>query len=91
MPVVGLGFDFAITPKWIIRQQIEFFYLEYDNFEGGLQSLSVALEYFPWKHVGFGLGADGLRVNLKVSGDVTVEGATDLKDTKINGITQVGN
>lgn len=37
-------------------------------------------------------GADvSITGNLKVSGDVTVEGATDLKDTKINGITQVGN
>lgn len=29
--------------------------------------------------------------NLKVSGDLTVEGDTDLKDTKINDIPQVGN
>jgi hypothetical protein len=81
LPVIGLGFDFAITPKWFIRQQLEFFYLEYDNFEGGIQSLSVALEYFPWKHVGFGLGADGLNVNLKVSGETDYPGLGDFVGT----------
>ena len=81
LPVVGLGFDFAITPKWIIRQQLEFFYLEYDNFEGGIQSLSVALEYFPWKHVGFGLGADGMNVHLKVSEETDYPGLGDFVGT----------
>lgn len=37
-------------------------------------------------------GADvSVTGNLKVSGDVTVQGQTDLKGTKINGVTQVGN
>lgn len=37
-------------------------------------------------------GADvSVTGNLKVSGDVTVGGSTDLKNTKINGVTQVGN
>lgn len=29
--------------------------------------------------------------DVEITGKLTVEGATDLKDTKINGITQVGN
>jgi hypothetical protein len=81
LPVVGLGFDFAITPKWIIRQQLEFFYLEYDNFEGQITSLAVSLEYFPWKHVGFGLGAEGLDVGLKVSGETDYPGLGDFIGT----------
>ena len=68
LPVFGLGFDFAITPKWFLRQQLEFFYLEIGDFRGGITSTSLALEYLPMKNVGFGLGIDGLRVNVEAEG-----------------------
>lgn len=69
LPVLGLGFDFAITPKWFLRQQLDLFYLEYDNFKGGIISNHFALEYLPWKYAGFGLGVDGLRVRVKAEGE----------------------
>jgi len=68
LPVIGLGFDFAITPKWIISQQLELFYLEIGDFKGAITSISVALEYLPWKHVGFGLGVDGMQVRVEARG-----------------------
>ena len=68
LPVIGLGFDFAITPKWIISQQLELFYLEIGDFKGAITSISVALEYLPWKHVGFGLGVDGMQVRVEAMG-----------------------
>ena len=68
LPVVGVGFDFAITPKWIIRQQVDFFYLEYDDFSGGIQSFNLALEWLTWKYVGFGLGVDAMRVKVEANG-----------------------
>ena len=68
LPVVGLGFDFAITPKWFVRQQLEFFYLDIGDFSGGINSTSVALEYLPWKHVGFGFGVDAMRVKIEANG-----------------------
>ena len=68
LPVVGLGFDFAITPKWIIRQQVDLFYLEYGDFAGGIQSINFALEWLTWKHVGFGLGVDAMRVFVEANG-----------------------
>jgi hypothetical protein len=65
LPVVGLGFDFAITPKWFIRQQADIFYLKIDNYEGSVGNLQFALEYLPWQHVGFGLGTDWMRVRIE--------------------------
>ena len=81
LPVVGLGFDFAITPSWFIRQQLEFFYLEYDNFDGRIISYGISLEFFPWKHVGFGLGADGLDVNIQASQETGYPGIGDFVGT----------
>ena len=69
LPVAGLGFDFAITPKWFIRQQTDVFYLEFENFKGSILSTAAALEYLPWKHVGFGLGIDAMRVNVEADGE----------------------
>ncbi len=68
LPVVGMGFDFAITPKWFVRQQLEFFFLDTGDFSGSITSTSVALEYLPWKHVGFGLGVDAMRVEVEAKG-----------------------
>jgi hypothetical protein len=68
LPVVGLGFDFAITPKWIIRQQIDLFYLEIGDFSGGIADMNLALEWLPWKHFGFGLGLDSMRVHVEAEG-----------------------
>jgi hypothetical protein len=68
LPVGSLGFDFAITPKWFIRQQLELFYLEIGDFEGSIMGTNVALEYLPWKHVGFGLGLDAMRVGVEANG-----------------------
>ena len=77
LPVLGLGFDFAITPKWFIRQQLEFFYLEFDSFSGGIKSLNLALEYYPSQHVGFGLGFDALDVDVEATKDSEYPGVED--------------
>ena len=74
LPVIGLGFDFAITPKWIITQQVELFYLEYDDYKGAISSVNFALEWLTWKHVGFGLGIDAMRVRVEAK-DSDVPGA----------------
>ena len=69
LPVVGLGFEFAITPKWCIRQQFDVFYLEIQQFKGSILSNTRSLEYLPWKHVGFGLGVDTMRVKVEAQGE----------------------
>ncbi|MEE8590928.1 MAG: hypothetical protein V3T35_06355 [Spirochaetia bacterium] len=65
LPVVGVGFDLAISPKWYLRQQADFFYLEISKYRGVISSLRLALEYLPWKHFGFGVGFDSLRVQIE--------------------------
>jgi len=65
LPVVGLNFDFAITPKWILRTGTQLFYLEYENFKGTLYQGDTAIEYKAWKNVGFGLGVETFRIGLE--------------------------
>ena len=68
LPVLGLGFDFAITPEWFLRLQSDLFYLELGQFKGGLLYNAIAVEYLPWKNVGFGLGVDNMRLSVEADG-----------------------
>ena len=69
LPELGVRYDIAITPRWFLRTKIEFFFLEYDNFRGGLVDTNIALDYNPWKHFGFGLGFENTRIKLSAEGD----------------------
>jgi len=69
LPVLGLRGDFAITPRWYFRSKVEFFFLEYQNFSGGLMDTNLAVEYNPWKNWGFGLGLESFKIKLKAEGN----------------------
>jgi hypothetical protein len=69
LPVLGLGFDFAITSKWFLRQQTDLFYLELGDFRGGIVSSNIAVEYLPWKWAGFGLAFDSMKLTVEAEGN----------------------
>jgi hypothetical protein len=68
LPVVGVRFDYAITPKFFIKQSFDFFYVQYENFQGSLYDAKVGLEYNIWKYVGVGVAYDFFRVQVKAEG-----------------------
>ena len=84
LPVIGLGFDFAITPKWYIRQDADLFYLEFDNYTGGIANLMFALEYLPWKHVGFGAGLNWMDVFVEADKETDVPGVDFIGDVEFS-------
>lgn len=65
LPVVGLNFDFAFSPKWILRQNIDFFYLEIGNYKGAIADFNIAIEWNVWEHWGFGAGVDSFRLGIE--------------------------
>jgi hypothetical protein len=69
LPVVGLRFDFAITPKLFLKQSIDVFYFQYQNFSGGLFDTKVGLEYNIWKHVGVGVAYEYFRLQVKAESE----------------------
>jgi hypothetical protein len=68
LPVVGMNFDFAITPKLFLKQSLEVFYLEIGDFKGSINSFTIACEYNFWKNVGFGIGYDMFDLKLEANG-----------------------
>ena len=69
LPTLGLRMDFAITPKWFIRSGFEVFYLEIKEFTGTIYESNVAIEYIPWKHLGFGLAANVFDLDIEADGE----------------------
>lgn len=69
LPVVGFRSNFNITPKLLIKQNIDFLYLKLAEFEGSISDLNLWLEYNPFKHFGLGLGYNAFRFNLTAYAD----------------------
>ncbi len=65
LPVLGLHFDFAITPKFFLKQSIDVFYFQYQNFQGDLLDTRVGVEYNIWKHFGVGVAYEYFRLQVK--------------------------
>ena len=60
VPIPALNFKatFAITPKWMLYQHLDVFYLEVDKYAGKIFDVGFNLDYNFWKHFGVGMGAD---------------------------------
>jgi hypothetical protein len=83
LPVIGLRANFALTPKLILKESLDLFYLKYESFKGHLLDLNLALEYRIWKHVGLGLGYEATRIEISAGNDddepLDLEGKLDFR------------
>ena len=68
LPVIGLRANFALTPKWFIRQSIDYFYVNIGDYEGQLVDLNVALEWNALKYLGLGVGYNFVSMGLDYNG-----------------------
>ena len=68
LPVVGLRAEFVLTRKWFLRASTDLFYLEIGDFRGTIVDSVTAVEYKPWKHLGFGLAANFFKVGIEAKG-----------------------
>lgn len=69
LPVFGFRGDIALTPKWILHQRAQVFYLEYDNYSGGVTDLGFGIEWRPLKHVGVGIDLSSFTMRVHAEGD----------------------
>jgi hypothetical protein len=69
LPVVGFSFDFALSPKWMLKQRMELLYLKYGNFTGAILDANFAVEWNVWEHWGFGAQIDSFRMGIEAHND----------------------
>ncbi len=69
VPSFGVGLRYKFSPTLLVRFGAT--YLEYehkDEWKVTMSVFNVGLEYFPWRHVGFGLGYDFVDVEYEKEG-----------------------
>ena len=64
LPVFGFRNTFFITPKVLLKQNVEFLYLKTASIKGLISDLNMWVEYNPFKHFGVGLGINTFRFNF---------------------------
>ena len=68
LPVLGFRLDVALAKDWKLRARTDVFYLEFDNFTGGLADTYFGVEWNPFTHVGFGLGYNNVVYKVEGTG-----------------------
>jgi len=81
LPVLGFRNTFIITPKVILKQNVEFLYVKTASIKGLISDLNVWVEYNPFKHFGFGLGFNTFRFNFSAYETI---GSRDFKGSLSN-------
>jgi len=86
LPLIGLSFDYYITPKWMTTFKAGYFQLSLDKFSGKILNVGAKLEYQFTKMFGLGLGYDAFRLNV----DGEDAGDTAEIDYKYSGVQIYG-
>jgi hypothetical protein len=55
LPTVGVYGAYAFTPKWLFSGRIDYFTLNYDEYDGALVNFTVGIDYRFSRHFGAGL------------------------------------
>jgi len=69
LPVFGLGAEIIITEHWLLRENLDLFFLKIGSFKGSILGAQTAIEYSNWEHWGIGAGIDGMLLRVEASGD----------------------
>ena len=69
LPVVGFSFDYALSPKWMIKQRMELLYLKFGDFTGALLNTNFGVEWNVWDNWGFGAQIESFRMAIDSQSD----------------------
>ena len=56
LPTIGLYGAYAFTPKWLLSGRLDYFSLDYEDYEGRLVNFTAGVDYRFSRHFGIGLG-----------------------------------
>jgi hypothetical protein len=90
LPMIGLRSEFLLTPRWRLKMDFNFFYLEYDNYTGQLSDSLIAVEYRPWKRFGIGAGFNNVNYNVQADTDDAIVGLNGEIEFNMTGLLLYG-
>jgi hypothetical protein len=70
LPLLGLGFDYWFTPRWLAKADGQYFYLSLSDdvfdYSGSLSNLRIATEYVPYRGLGLGVAVNWFKMDVDV-------------------------
>jgi len=90
LPMLGLRSEVLLAPRWRLKVDINFFYLEYDQFTGRLSDTYLGIEWLPWKNFGFGLGLNNVNYEVEADGDSQLGGINGNIEFQMTGLLIYG-
>ena len=67
LPTIGIYGARALTPKWLLSGRIDYFSLNYDDYDGSLLNFNVQVDYRFARHFGAGLGYRSVDYDINVT------------------------
>jgi hypothetical protein len=64
VPVIGIGLSVELTHRLFLHEDFEFFGLKVQGIDGRLTDNRISLDWHPFRHIGFGLGYDRMRLKV---------------------------
>lgn len=65
LPTIGARFNYRLTPSWWIRAKGQYFYIEYDQYEGQMLELGAGLEWNVWRKLSLGAGYSHIDMDIE--------------------------
>ncbi len=56
LPLIGLDYDYALTPRWLVGASFKYFTLRTGKIDGSIVRVSADTRYYLWNHVEIGAG-----------------------------------
>ena len=54
LPTIGIYGAYALTPRWLLSGRVDFFSLEYEEYDGSLINTTLGVDYRIWRNLGVG-------------------------------------
>ena len=67
LPTIGLYGSYAFTPRWLLSARVDYFSLNYNEYDGSLVNVNVGVDYRVARNFGIGLGYRHVDYDLNVS------------------------
>ena len=90
LPMLGLRSEVLLTPRWRLRTDLNFFYLEYDRYTGRLADALFTIEYRPWKRFGLGAGINAVNYSVEADADASLADLNGEIEFSLTGIMLYG-
>jgi opacity protein-like surface antigen len=88
LPMIGIGLDTFITPRWTVSTFVEGLALTVGDVKGSVTYIGMSTDYMVTRHFGLGLGVSAVHVSADVDKDNGAQHSFDWRSSSFFGYGQ---